>query len=251
MSVRIPEGSILRPRRPAPRAARGLTGFRALDAVLGALAQAVPDRVRGRGEGGATMIAIGGTHADGEAFVFVDFMCGGWGARPDRDGIDGISALAANLANVPVEEIELDQPVRVRRYGFLPDTGGPGRWRGCLSVVREFEFLGGARAAASALGPPSTPALRAGRRWSGNAVVQRARSRRGRPAAAHQHDLRHPTGRGVPPHDRRGRWARRPGRARTRRVLADVLDERITPGTRCASTAFVVDLARGTTERVR
>lgn len=140
ISVIIPEDSILAPRRPAPRAARGLTGFRTIDAVLGALSQAAPERVMAAGEGGASMIAIGGTDADGEAFVFVDFMCGGWGARPGIDGIDGASALAANLANVPVEEIELDQPVRVRRYGFVPDTGGPGRWRGCLSVVRELEF---------------------------------------------------------------------------------------------------------------
>jgi N-methylhydantoinase B len=140
VTVTIPAGSILAPLRPAPRAARGLTGFRAVDAVLGALAQAAPERVCAAGEGGATMIAIGGTRATGEAFVFVDFLCGGWGGRPDRDGIDGASALAANLANVPVEEIELDQPVRVRRYGFQPDTGGAGRWRGCLSVVRELEF---------------------------------------------------------------------------------------------------------------
>lgn len=140
--VRVPDGSIMNPRRPAPRAARGLTGFRMLDTVLGALAQALPDAVPAAGDGGATMIAIGGTAPEsGEAFVFVDFMSGGWGARPTLDGVDGVSPFGANLANVPIEEIEQDQPVRVEQYGYAPDSGGPGRWRGCLGVVREFRFL--------------------------------------------------------------------------------------------------------------
>ena len=141
ITVTAPEGSILNPRRPAPRAARGLTGFRVVDTVLGALGEAVPGRVPAAGDGGATMIAIGGARADGAAFVYVDFMAGGWGGRPGLDGVDGVSPLAANLANVPVEEVELSQPIQFERYGFLPDSGGAGRWRGCLSVVREFRFL--------------------------------------------------------------------------------------------------------------
>ena len=87
------------------------------------------------------MIAMGGTNRDGTSFVLVDFQLGGWGGRPDRDGVDGMSSLTANLANVPVEEIELHQPARVEEYGFLPDTEGAGKWRGCLAVVRELRFL--------------------------------------------------------------------------------------------------------------
>lgn len=102
---------------------------------------AVPGRVPAAGDGGATMIAIGGASGHGNPFVYVDFMAGGWGGRLGLDGVDGVSPLAANLANVPVEEIELSQPVRFEQYGFLPDSGGAGRWRGCLSVVREFRFL--------------------------------------------------------------------------------------------------------------
>ena len=59
ITVTAPEGSILNPRRPAPRAARGLTGFRVVDTVLGALGEGVPGRVPAAGDGGATMIAIG------------------------------------------------------------------------------------------------------------------------------------------------------------------------------------------------
>jgi N-methylhydantoinase B len=141
ITVKAPAGTILNPLRPAPRAARGLTGFRACDVVLRALADALPGRVPAAGEGGASMIAIGGRRVDHSPFIFVDFVTGGWGARPAADGLDGNSPIAANLSNVPVEEIEAHDPLRVERYGFLPDTGGAGRFRGCLSVVRQYRFL--------------------------------------------------------------------------------------------------------------
>jgi N-methylhydantoinase B len=141
IAVSAPPGTIVHPFRPAPRAARGLTGFRMIDAVFGALHQAVPTRVPAAGEGGVTMIAFGGQLPDRRPFVFVDFSGAGWGGRPDRDGVDGTSCIEGNLSNVPVEEIELNQPLRVEQYGFVPDTGGAGKWRGCLSIVREFRFL--------------------------------------------------------------------------------------------------------------
>lgn len=140
ITVTAPKGSIMNPNRPAPRAARGLTGFRMVDTTLGALAKALPGRVLAAGDGGPTMIAIGGTNVDGSAFILVDFQLGGWGGRPDRDGVDGTSSLTANLANVPIEEIELHQPARVEQYGLLADTEGAGKWRGCLAVVRELRF---------------------------------------------------------------------------------------------------------------
>ena len=142
ISVVAPEGTIVNPRRPAPRAARGLTGFRAFDTVMGALSQALPGRIPAAGEGGASMIAIGGTGTDSESLIFVDFVTGGWGARPSADGIEGTSPIPANLSNVPIEEVELKFPIQVRRYGFVPDTGGAGQYRGCLSIVREWAFLG-------------------------------------------------------------------------------------------------------------
>jgi N-methylhydantoinase B len=142
LDIRVPTGTILAGRRPAPRAARGITGFRTIDAVLGVLAQVVPERVMAAGDGGATMISIGIDEADGTSKVMVDFLCGAWGGRADADGLDGASALGANLANVPIEEIEAAFPVRFRAYGFAPGTGGDGLYRGGLASVREFEFLG-------------------------------------------------------------------------------------------------------------
>lgn len=142
ITIVVPEGTILDGARPAPRAARALTGFRVIDAVLGALHQALPDRVPAAGEGGVTMLGLGGTNADGSPIVSVEFIAGSWGAGPWGDGVDGTSPFGGNVSNVPVEILELQQPLMVEEYGFVPNTGGPGRFRGGLSIVRQLRFLG-------------------------------------------------------------------------------------------------------------
>ena len=60
ITVTAPEGSILNPQMPAPVAARALTGYRVVDTVMGALAQIVPEKVMAAGEGGNTVVALGG-----------------------------------------------------------------------------------------------------------------------------------------------------------------------------------------------
>jgi N-methylhydantoinase B len=141
--VRIdaPEGTIVNPRFPAACAARGVIGYRVFDAIMGALAQAVPERVIAAGEGGPTLFSIGGGQGE-ESFVLTEVMVGTWGARATQDGIEGISNPAANLSNQPVELIETEMPLEVVRYGLEPDSGGPGRFRGGLAFVREFRLLG-------------------------------------------------------------------------------------------------------------
>jgi N-methylhydantoinase B len=66
---------------------------------------------------------------------------GTWGATSRHDGQEGVPHMASNQANVPVEMIEADYPIRIERYGFAPDTGGPGKFRGGLGVVREYRML--------------------------------------------------------------------------------------------------------------
>ena len=83
ITVTAPEGSILNPRMPAPVAARALTGYRVVDTVMGALAQIVPAKVMAAGEGGNTVIAIGG-YQDREPFILVDMINGAWGGRQIR-----------------------------------------------------------------------------------------------------------------------------------------------------------------------
>ncbi len=140
IEVRTPIASVVNPVLPAACGARGITGFRIMDTVLAALAQAVPDRVPADGEGGNTIISIGG-HAATGGFAYVDLFAGARGARPTGDGPDGVAHPAANISNTPVEIAEVESPVRIEEYGLLPDSGGAGKYRGALSEVRSVRCL--------------------------------------------------------------------------------------------------------------
>ena len=130
IEVVAPPGTIVNPVPPAAVAARGLTGFRLANALFGALAQVAPDRVFACEVGGDTGVSIGGYDADRRPFVFLEFLFGSWGGRPTRDGVDANSSAVVNFSNNPVEVIEAEYPIAIERYGFVPDTGGPGRFRG-------------------------------------------------------------------------------------------------------------------------
>ncbi len=148
ITVIAPEGTIVNPLPPAPVAARGLTGFRIANTVFGALAHAAPDRVPACEIGGDTGVSIGGYERivrDGKTelrgFVFLEFLYGSWGGRPNQDGIDGVASAVVNFANNPTEVLEAEAPLRIEGYGYLPDTGGAGVHRGGLSLVRDFRLL--------------------------------------------------------------------------------------------------------------
>jgi N-methylhydantoinase B len=86
-------------------------------------------------------VAIGITDESGKSIVIWDILCGAWGARPDRDGLDAASSLGANLSNTPVEEMERAGLIRIDGYGYLPDTAGAGKFRGGLATFRDMTLL--------------------------------------------------------------------------------------------------------------
>ncbi|MSQ08037.1 MAG: hydantoinase B/oxoprolinase family protein [Dehalococcoidia bacterium] len=141
IEVRAPLGTVVNPVLPAPCGARGITGFRVMDAVLGALAQAVPEKVPADGEGGNSLVTMGGYDADGRPFAFVDFVAGARGGRPGGDGPEGVPHPGANIASIPVEIAEAGNPVRIEEYGMVQDSGGAGKFRGALSQVRRVRCL--------------------------------------------------------------------------------------------------------------
>jgi N-methylhydantoinase B len=111
------------------------------DAVLGALSQIVPDRVPAAGEGGNSVVCISGLREDRKPFIIVDMICGAWGGRPDRDGLEAVTNASQNLSNMPVEVMEAEHPVRVEEYAFVPDSCGAGRWRGGVGLRRAYRVL--------------------------------------------------------------------------------------------------------------
>ena len=141
IDVIAPEGTILNPRLPGACAARALTGYRMLDVMLGALAQALPERVPAAGEGGNTVLSIGGLDANHKSFVIVDMITGAWGGRPDKDGMEAVTNPSQNMSNTPVEVLESQHPIRIEEYGFVPDSCGAGQWRGGLGLRRRYTLL--------------------------------------------------------------------------------------------------------------
>ncbi len=135
-------GTIAEVVMPGASSMRGVTGFRVLDALNGALAQLIPDRVPAAGEGGNTLAIFGADDpSSGDRFIFYELVVGTWGGTPEGDGNDGLTNPASLAANIPVEVAESEYPIVVERYGLVPDTGGAGKHRGGLSVERVWRCL--------------------------------------------------------------------------------------------------------------
>ncbi len=136
VTVTAPEGSILNPRFPAAVAARHIVGHFLPHAVLGALAQVIPDRVIAEGAGNVWLTTTRGAGQD--RFVTVFFASGGMGARPNRDG-PSTTSFPSGIATAPVEITEATSPLVFRHKELRPDSGGPGKYRGGLGQRIEVE----------------------------------------------------------------------------------------------------------------
>ena len=141
IEVICPPGTVGNGVLPAACAARGLTGFRMTDCMFGALAMMLPDRVKAAGDGGNTGISIGGYYSDRSPFIYVDFTCGAWGARPWADGLDGNSHMFANMASHSIEVTEAEHPIQLLAYEFVADKAGAGKYRGGVPFKRDYRFL--------------------------------------------------------------------------------------------------------------
>jgi len=141
--VIAPEGSIVNARHPAPVAGGNVeTSQRIVDVLLGALAQAVPDRVPAASQGTMNNLSIGGWDPERQRqYAYYETIGGGMGARPDRDGADAIHTHMTNTLNTPVEALEFTYPFRVKGYGIRQGSGGGGKYRGGNGIFREIELL--------------------------------------------------------------------------------------------------------------
>lgn len=146
--VVAPEGSVVNPRFPAAVGARGQLMWRINDMLFAALAQAIPERMFAAGEGGVSMLVYTPHIENGAASMLLEIYGSGWGGRPTKDGVDGVMPIIMGGAfrSNPAEAIERELPVMIEGFGFVPDMGGAGRFRGALSVYRQWRFLTDGRA---------------------------------------------------------------------------------------------------------
>lgn len=134
--VILREGSLLRPRFPAPLGMRGLTMMRVLAALNGLMEVAGTPAPAAHS---AYVITLLRGHAGGKPFLMSDGIGVGYGARPDADGLDAVYFVAQE--NYPVEFLEMGYPVGLQAYAIHQDSGGPGAWRGGCGIVREYSIL--------------------------------------------------------------------------------------------------------------
>jgi N-methylhydantoinase B len=138
-----PAGTVLNAQFPAPIGVRFATVLRVFDAVLGALAQALPGQVPAAPAGAISpVVASVLDPLSGTRHVqVVEPMLGGGGGRPAMDGLNGADSTSGFLRNTPVESIEAEVPIVMRRYHLIPDTGGAGEERGGLAVRLDFQVF--------------------------------------------------------------------------------------------------------------
>lgn len=118
------------------------TSQRIVDVLLGALAQAVPDRIPAAGCGSMNNLVIGGWHPQrAEPFAYYETIGGGMGAHARGPGRSGAHTHMTNTQNTPVEALEHAYPLRVRQYAIRRGSGGGGRHWGGDGVIREIEAL--------------------------------------------------------------------------------------------------------------
>jgi N-methylhydantoinase B len=137
----LPEASVVNASFPAACGMRFTTAMRVHDLILGALTKAMPGEVPVAGSGVLVVTYISTSELGGAGRVVVaNPVSGGSGASGERDGISGAEMSVAFLRNVPVEVLEAEAPVVVRRFGLAPDSEGPGKFRGGFGVAYDLEI---------------------------------------------------------------------------------------------------------------
>lgn len=140
VTVIAPEGLVVSAKHPAPVANRVATTHRLATTILGALHQAIPERVPAAYYGVSYVATFQTIAEDGQRSVLVEIEVGGSGAHHDTDGLSGYTYGMHNNSNIPAEMIESEMPLTVVAYGLLDGSGGAGRQRGGLGLFREWRI---------------------------------------------------------------------------------------------------------------
>ena len=137
VDIKAEPGTLLNSLFPAPVAARAHACQRAIDVVLGALAQALPDKVIAAANGANTTAVFSGVDPrTNNPYLYLETLGGGMGARATKDGKDGVQVGITNTSNLPVESIEQEYPLRVEEYSLVENSGGAGKYRGGMGLRR-------------------------------------------------------------------------------------------------------------------
>jgi N-methylhydantoinase B len=140
IDIRIPEGSLLKPKFPSALSGRTHALGRIFDVLGGLLGQKTPEFLNAAGFSSSPHLFYAGTGKDGRWFQLFQIGFGGIPGRPLGDGPDGHS-LWPNFTNVPNEFLERYFPLLIERYETVADSGGAGLHRGGNGINMVYKFL--------------------------------------------------------------------------------------------------------------
>jgi len=140
VTISAPLGCLVNARAPAAVAAGNVeTSSRIVDAVCGALAQAMAGQFAAASQGTMNNLAMGERGQQG--WDYYETLAGGMGAAHDCNGRSARHSHMTNTLNTPVEVLELNYPLRIEQYAIRRDSGGAGQFRGGDGVKRQYRFL--------------------------------------------------------------------------------------------------------------
>ncbi|MDE0045133.1 MAG: hydantoinase B/oxoprolinase family protein [bacterium] len=150
LRVTTRKGSVLDPVHPGAVGSRHHTQQAVADLVLMALTKLAPARSAAGAHVSDPLITVSGiddrpqvraTRDNARYFVLADGLGGGMGASSEADGLDAVDTHSGNCALISAEVVETVSPLRVLRTELVPDSGGPGKHRGGLGMLRDYQLL--------------------------------------------------------------------------------------------------------------
>jgi N-methylhydantoinase B len=143
IEVITPAKTIINASFPSPtNGANGITCQRIVDVLLGALGQAAPEKICAACAGAMSGVQLGVFDSKlNMYYAYGESYGGGYGATYNQDGTSGIQTHMTNTRNAPIEVLESSLPVLVEKYGLLPNSEGPGKYRGGFGITRIFTVL--------------------------------------------------------------------------------------------------------------
>jgi len=132
------EGSVINCVHPAAVNGRLGTCQRVVDLIHGALAQVIPEKVTAASNGACVSATFSGRLDNGDLWVYLETIGGGFGARANKDGLDGVHVHLTNTSNLPAEALENEYPLTLLRYELIDGSGGAGRHRGGMGLRRVY-----------------------------------------------------------------------------------------------------------------
>jgi N-methylhydantoinase B len=141
--LHAPKGCLLNAERPAAVTAGNVeTSTRIVDVVMGALAQALPEKIPAASHGSMNNLAMGVEATESHrAWDYYETIGGGMGGSFKYNGLSGVQTHMTNTLNTPVEVLEINYPLRVNQYALRQGSGGRGEHNGGEGLIRGYTLL--------------------------------------------------------------------------------------------------------------